>query len=66
MTITGLCDIECVGHENDGPGKITTEFHCLTHDVYWISESMYAPLRCHKAQKNTIRKRRVLYDKHPG
>jgi len=57
MTITGLCDIVCVGHKNDGPGEITTEFHCLTHDVYWLSDSMYAPLRCYKAQKNTTHKR---------
>jgi len=60
MTTTKLCDIAYVGGKNEGAGNIVSEFHCLTHDVYWLSESMYAPLLCYKAQKNKKNKKNRL------
>ena len=62
MTTTKLCDIVYVGGKNEGPGNIVAEFHCLTHDVYWLSESMYAPLRCYKAQMKYIAKPETWFD----
>jgi len=61
MTTTKLCDIAYVGGKNEGAGNIVSEFHCLTHGVYWVSESMYAPLLCYRAREKTPHKKNVRH-----